>query len=87
MNNDEIKNIYSNGVIYTIRSYLTNKYYIGSTCSPLYKRFYEHKQVWRSHNKNYKKYGSSCKMIDYGDAYIELLENYPCNSKNELNNC
>ena len=85
MNNDEIKNRYSNGVIYAIRSFLTNKYYIGSTCMPLYKRFYGHKQAAKSHNRNGKNYISSCKIINYGDAYIELLENYPCNSKNELN--
>jgi hypothetical protein len=67
---------YQNGKIYTIRSYQTDKYYIGSTASTLTKRLSGHK---KSSNK------STSKIItDLGDAYIELLELYPCNSKIEL---
>ena len=76
---------YKNGKIYSIRSYLTDKFYIGSTVSPLSKRFGEHK-------KNYKdfiagKYSNvtSFEIIKFGDAYIELLEEYPCENKNQLN--
>jgi hypothetical protein len=67
---------YQNGKIYTIRSYQTEKYYIGSTASTLTKRLSGHKT-----SSNY----TTCKIIiDYGDAYIELLELFPCNSKIEL---
>jgi len=67
---------YQNGKIYTIRSYQTDKYYIGSTASTLTKRLSGHKK-----SSNY----TTCKIIiDYGDAYIELLELFPCNSKIEL---
>lgn len=73
---EEIKNKYVNGKIYTIRSYQTDKIYIGSTCCALPKRFYEHKY---SGNQC-----SSKEMLEYNDCYIELLESYPCNSKEEL---
>jgi wobble nucleotide-excising tRNase len=69
---------YQNGKIYTIRSYQTEKYYIGSTVSTLTKRLSGHKTT--STNKQ-----TTAKIItDLGDAYIELLELYPCNSKIEL---
>jgi hypothetical protein len=71
-----IVNKYQNSKIYTIRSHQTDLFYIGSTCNSLSKRFNEHK----SQNQT-----SSKKIIDYGDAYIELLELFPCNSKIELN--
>jgi hypothetical protein len=69
-------NKYHNGKIYTIRSYQTDKFYIGSTCSPLHKRFYEH-----THIKN-----TSSKILieNYNDCYIELLENFKCESRIEL---
>ena len=35
---EEIKNIYHTSKIYSIRSFLTDKYYIGSTTQPLTKR-------------------------------------------------
>ena len=74
---------YQNGKIYAIRSHQTDNIYIGSTCSPLYKRFYDHKANYKS-KKNKINY-SSFKIVKYDDAYIELLEEYPCNSKEELN--
>ena len=71
---------YQNGQIYAIRSYQTDMIYIGSTCTLLSKRFYEHK----SNYKLQRKYISSFEILKYDDAYIELLEDYPCKSKKEL---
>jgi|688.fasta_scaffold2081456_1 hypothetical protein len=71
---------YANGKIYTIHSYHTDLYYIGSTTSTLTKRLYEH-------NSCYKQ-GKTCEsseIIKYGDAYIVLLEDFPCFNKNQLN--
>lgn len=70
-------NKYNNGKIYTVRSFKTDKYYIGSTCETLAKRFWSHQ-----HRSNKC---SSKEIIELDDAYIELLELYPCNSKAELN--
>jgi len=71
---------YQKGQIYTIRSYQTDKYYIGSSCSPLSKRLYEHKISY----KNNKTYITCFEILKFDDAYIELLETFPCNSKAEL---
>jgi hypothetical protein len=81
------KNIYENGKIYTIRSYLTDKYYIGSTCNPLYKRLGQHKGDYKKYLKDSDKYSylTSFEIIKLGDAYIELLETYKCESKEVLN--
>ena len=67
---------YKKGQIYCIRSHQTNKIYIGSTISPLYKRFYDHRCA---------KDCSAKEITQYSDAYIELVEEFPCNSKKELN--
>ena len=81
--NDKI-NKYHNAKLYTIRSHQTDKYYIGSTCSPLHKRLYEHKnnfkmfQVGKYHNV------SSFEIIKYDDCYIELYEAFKCENRNEL---
>lgn len=66
---------YQNGKVYGIRSHSRpDLVYIGSTTQPLSIRFGKHKS-----NKT-----SSKQIIDLGDAYIELIENYSCNSKEEL---
>lgn len=69
---------YANGQIYAIRSNLTDKIYIGSTAQPLHKRFYQHK-MHKAHDC------TSREIIKHADAYIELIENFPCQSKKELN--
>lgn len=66
---------YQNGKIYTIRSPHTEKYYIGSCKQPLYKRWWSHKNRLTC---------TSREIIALGDAYIELMELYPCNNKMEL---
>ena len=80
------KNKYHNGKIYTIRSHMTDKYYIGSTCSPLHKRFYEHKTKFKYEtSNNLNNYYSSFELLKYDDVYIELLEEFKCENKMELN--
>lgn len=72
----ETQNEYQKGKIYVIRSNLTDKIYVGSTKHKLNTRFSAHR------NKN----NSTCskQLIDLGDARIELIENYPCNNRKEL---
>lgn len=70
---------YQRGQIYSIRSKQTEMVYYGSTISPLCKRFHNHNK-----DMEYGKYYSSHEILKFGDAYIELVENYPCNSKKEL---
>ena len=70
---------YQRGQIYCIRSPQTEMVYYGSTIQPLYKRFHQHnRDMKRGH------YCSSHKILKLGDAYIEFVEDFPCNSKKEL---
>jgi hypothetical protein len=74
---------YQNGKIYSIRTPHTEKYYIGSTVKLLCKRLTQHKSDAKL-NKNITKCHSLI-HLGFDDVYIELIENYPCNSKEELN--
>ena len=76
---------YSNGKIYQICSLLTDKIYIGSTIRTLNNRFNEHKSDYKLYSEgNFIKQSSSFKMLKYGDCFIELVEDYPCQSRTEL---
>ena len=76
---------FQNGKIYTIRSFQTEKYYIGSTNhKTLSQRLSKHKGSYREWLKDKKKYITSFEILKYDDYYIELLELYPCNLKAEL---
>lgn len=75
---------YENGKIYVIRSPQTDEIYIGSTTQQLSTRFSKHKHDYKRHlNGNYT-FVSSFNLIKLGDAYIELLEIYSCDTKIEL---
>ncbi len=63
----------TNGCVYTIKSFQTDLYYIGSTYQPLYKRFWKHKSDFKSFHKT-GKYFSSFEILKYDDAYIEIHE-------------
>ena len=75
---------YKNGKIYTIRSYQTDKIYIGSTTQTLTKRLSLHKANFKMWKKGKHNYSTSFELIKYGYVYIELLELCPCDNKNEL---
>jgi len=75
---------YKNGKIYSIRSYQTDEIYIGSTCSPLNKRMWNHKAKYKQYLNGKGDNISSFKILKYDDCYIELIEKYPCNDKIEL---
>ena len=72
------ENKYKNGKIYALRSFQTDKIFIGSTCQSLYKRLYDHK------HSGWSKQGSANEILQFSDVYIELLENFPCTCKDEL---
>lgn len=73
---DETPNEYKNGKIYVIRSNLTDKIYVGSTKHKLNVRFCAHRNISNT--------TCSKQLIDLGDARIELIEDYPCNNRKEL---
>jgi hypothetical protein len=73
---------YSRGKIYTIRNRNDkSKIYVGSTIEPLCRRLAKHKHKSKSHG-HYILYIEV--NNDWDNWYIELYENYPCDSKEEL---
>ena len=76
---------YARGKVYAIRSHKTDKIYIGSTCRPLANRMSDHRSSYRRWKAAKLNKISSYEVLEHGDAYIELLESYPCGSKEELN--
>lgn len=79
-------NKYTNGKIYSIRSHKTDKFYIGSTITTLIKRLHKHRSAYKRFINNIDDNKlSSFEIIKHDDNYIELLENFSCNNREELN--
>jgi Tat protein secretion system quality control protein TatD with DNase activity len=84
MDSMDCDNKYQHGKIYKLTSSETTDIYIGSTKQPLCKRLREHKDDYTSFLKGRFHYVSSFDLIKYVDCKIELIKEYPCNSKKEL---
>ena len=85
MENKKKTSDYSNGKIYKIVCNKTGLVYTGSTCRELDKRLKEHEyDAKRYLDKNSNVFVSSIYIIIGNDFKIELIENYPCNHKKEL---
>ena len=67
---------YQKGKIYKLWSPQGKEIYIGSTVQPLYKRLSQH--------KSYLDCQSRYLFENYNVVKIELIEEYPCNNKMEL---
>ena len=72
-------NKYQRGKIYKLTSNQTDKIYIGSTIQTLNRRLMGHKCDF-----NRGRSGCNRELIQYSDVNIELIEDYPCNTKREL---
>ena len=77
-------NKYQNGKIYKIWSLETDEIYVGSTCSPLYKRMSKHRNVLRHGDRSHYKLYKEMARLGEESFKIELLENYPCQNIDEL---
>ena len=75
---------YNNGKIYKIWSTQTDDIYIGSTTQPLSKRIGEHRRKYKMYQNGKYGYTSSYKILEYGDARIELIEDCKCERREEL---
>ena len=79
---------YKNGKIYTIRYRNDDSLiYVGSTCLPLYKRWYKHKSFIFNENSNkynYYIYQKIRETNDFENWYIELYEEFSCDNKEQL---
>ena len=82
------ENIYSSGKIYKICDNSYNMCYFGSTVQKLTQRMTSHRKDYRQYKSgDKKKYTSAFAIFDeYGidNCKIELVEVFPCNSKEEL---
>lgn len=76
-------NKFQNGKIYKITSPHTDKCYIGSTTESLTRRLNTHFIRYKNDATTKRKI-SSIEIIKCGDAKIELIKDFPCNSKREL---
>ena len=80
-------NRYENGKIYKIVDVGYNKCYIGSTCEKLSKRMDRHRNCYKRYLETGKGDTNALKLFDeYGveNCKIVLIENYPCNDKEDL---
>ena len=78
---------YQNGKIYKIVDVGYNKTYYGSTCESLSQRMTRHRAKYTAYLKGNITNTRSFDLFDeFGieNCKIELVENYPCNSKEEL---
>lgn len=57
---------------------------MGSTCQPLYKRSNEHERSTSEEKCSGSPIYKAVKELGTDSFYIELLETYPCNDRNEL---
>ena len=80
-------NRYEKGKIYKIVDAGFNKSYIGSTCETLSRRIERHRMAYRKY-LNGKRMETKCHLLfdEFGveNCRIFLIENFPCNSKEEL---
>jgi hypothetical protein len=76
---------YQKAKIYKLISLETNEFYIGSTVRSLSHRKGGHISSYKAWLLNKKSpVCHSYKLIEIGDVDIILIENYPCNNKEEL---
>jgi len=76
---------YKQSKIYELRCNITNKIYYGSTTKHyLSQRLTEHKAQYKRYLKDKKQYYSSFEILKNDDYKIILVENFECNSKDEL---
>ena len=75
---------YSKAKVYCIRNYNDDDVYVGSTCQPLSKRMADHRMSINSKRDGNMLLYSKLREHGANNSYIELLEKYPCNNKEQL---
>ena len=78
-------NKYENGKVYMIESASNNMIYYGSTCTSLSKRLWQHKNQYQQYKDGKRKHKvSSFEILDCADCKIVLVENFECETKEQL---
>lgn len=76
-------NKYEHGKIYKLVNIIDDDIYVGSTHHPLVKRLCLHKSHAKGKNANSKVY-RHLNEVGLDNVRMELIEEYPCNCKKEL---
>jgi len=75
---------YANGKIYKIWSTQTEQIYIGSTCTALCSRLAKHRNNFKQYKVGKRGYMTSFEILKYGDAKIELIEDFKTDRREQL---
>ena len=75
---------YQKSKVYKIVSNSTDLVYVGSTTQPLYNRIAGHRRQYKKYQNGADNYVTSYEMLKYGDCEIVLLEDCPCDRKEQL---
>jgi|SRR5277367_421010 len=75
---------YQTSKLYTITSESTNFVYVGMTTKVLSNRLGQHKVDYKLYKKGTRNFSPCYEIMKFHVVRITLLENYPCNSKDEL---
>jgi hypothetical protein len=76
---------YQLGKIYKIVCNETGLIYVGSTCEPtLAKRLTKHRNDYKCWLNDKKRYMTSYKILEKGNYNIILIEDYPCDRREQL---
>ena len=78
---------YQDSKIYRILCDEADEVYVGSTTRSLCKRFAEHRHDYRKiqEGKRLRRRSTVCKILQHPSARIELVEAFPCQTREELN--
>lgn len=75
---------YSRGKVYMLTCDGSESVYVGSTTATLNNRLSNHKANYKRYLANKHHYVSSFELFKIGDVCVELLEDYPCETRREL---
>ena len=75
---------YGNSKIYQVLNNFDDDVYVGSTCQPLCKRLAFHRVHMNVESKSKRKLYTKMTELGIEQFYIELIEQYPCENKEEL---
>ncbi len=78
-------NKYQSGKIYKIIDNTSNMVYVGSTYKTLQQRLNGHEQQFKTFKAGKHHYITSFKILENNNYKIELIESFPCETKQELN--
>ena len=76
---------YNLGKIYKIVDNTNDNIYFGSTCEPtLSRRLAKHVSNFSGYKRGKDNFMTSFKILENGDYDIILIEDFPCDSKNQI---